>query len=184
VVVVLEPWPFLWCLPVFFLPLPLRLLLFGEGRVDFFSDPPGVAVGGAWFEFVLVVEEVELELLELELELELDELELEELEELVVVVVVVVPVPDEHTSLTDRTCRLAGTSVEICTPTGTLNSRPPTVVTWSTQLDAPTEGVQAPRPATTVAARPTRSLGLLNTMASLLPRFDCSMPSSRDQRAQ
>jgi hypothetical protein len=175
---------FFLCLPCFFLPWCLAFAPFGAGRVDFFSEMPGVPAGGAWLlevVLVLVVEDLELDD---ELELE-DELEEEDDEELVVLVVVVVdPVPDEHTSLTERTGRLAGTSEEICTPTGTLNTRPPTVVTWSTQLVAEPAGVHAPRPATTVAASPTRSLGLLNRMASLLPRFDCSQPSSRDQRAR
>jgi hypothetical protein len=105
------------------------------------------------------------------------------LEEVVVEPVVVVVVPEEHTSVTDRTCRFAGTSDEIGVPTGTLNSSPPTVLTCISQVDADTAGVHAPRPATTPAARPTRSLGLLNTVARLLPPFDRSQSSSRDRRA-
>jgi hypothetical protein len=162
---------FFLCLdPLCFFFDGLALELFGARELDFFSDPPGVTAGGAWVEVLLVVLVVE----ELELEAELE----------VVVLVGVVVDPEEHTSLTDRTWRVAGTSEEIGTPIGTLKVSPPAVVTCSSQLDAEPVGVQAPRPATTVAARPTRSLGLLNTVASLLPRFDCLKPSNRDKRAR
>jgi hypothetical protein len=173
------------------LPLPLFFFLWGflafvffaAGLVDFFSEPPGLPLGGAWLEVVLVVLVDELEL-ELDDDDEEEEAAEDDEEELVVeVVVVVVPVPDVHTSLTDDTGRFAGTIDEIETPTGTLKVRPPTVVTCQLQLEADTAGVQAPRPAITLAVSPTRSFGLLNTLASLLPRFDCSQPSSRDLRA-
>jgi len=182
----------------FFLPRFLTLVFFAAGLVDFFSEPPGLPVGGAWLEVVLVVvvDELELELDDEDEDEDEEEEEEEEEEEPVVpvvpvvpvapvvpIVVVVVPVADEHTSSTDSTWRFAGTIEEICTPTGTVKVRPPTVVTCQTQLDAETEGVQAPRPAITLAARPTKSFGLLNTVASLLPRFDRSQPSSHDLRA-
>jgi hypothetical protein len=133
-----------WCLfffLFFFLLGVLAFVPFGPDVVDFFSEPPGVPVGGAWLEVVLVVV--------------VDELELDE-EELVVEVVVVV-VPCEQTSVTEATGSVAGTIEEIWTPTGTWNVKPLTVFTWYTQVDADTAGVQAARPAMTLAARGTRS---------------------------
>jgi len=111
-----RPVDFLWLVVGFeLLPLPLPLcfflwgflafVFFAAGLVDFFSEPPGAPVGGAWLEVVLVVV--------------VDGVELEEDEDeevvvlVVVVVVVVVPVPDVHTSVTDATGRFAGTIEEI-----------------------------------------------------------------------
>lgn len=159
---------------VFFLVLPFFLLvdfdlaLLGSGFVVCFSTAPGNPVGAVEVELELVVELV---------------LEDDVVVDVVVLVVVDVPVPDEQTWVTERTVRSDGTREEIGTPSGTLNVRPPAVVTFWTQLDAPTEGVQAARPATDAAAMPTRSFRLLNTVAFLLPPVACSWAYGRDHKA-
>jgi hypothetical protein len=111
---------------------------------------------------------------------------LEELEELDVLVDVDVDVlVDGHTVVTPSTFKPGGTSDEIGVPTGTLNTRPPTTCTRSTQPDAPTAGDHSPNPATVKPAdtSPTKSFRLLITVACLLPPNSVLIASSRDHLA-